>query len=501
MLNLERETMERLIADPAVYPPLAPWRDLRQAYPHLNDDQRFAADEVLRTSDRGVALEGVAGSGKTTTLAVIRQEAERTGYRVEGLAPTSRAAQLLAEAGFRARTLQEHLVTGRRPAADRPHLYVLDESSLASTRQMHQLVEGLASADRVLLVGDIRQHQGVDAGRPYQQLQEAGFRTVRLDRIVRQQEPALKAVVEQLARGQVMPALWQLDDQHRIHEVVDRTNRLQAVASAYVQSEGHTLVVSPDNRSRTELNTAIHHARQDAGQVSRREQTLAVLVPRQDVTGVDRTWARHYKVDDVVRYTKGSRVLGIRAREYARVTAIDPEQNLITVRRGSGDALTYDPRRLSGVALYREAERAFAVGDRIQLTAPDRARHLANRTLGTLEAVDEQSLPVRLDSGRLIRLDARASRHLDYGYAMTSHSSQGQTADHVLIHVDTERAPDVLVNRRLAYVAVSRARRDVQIYTNDRSALVRALDRDVSHQTASEFARRAPRQRGHSLGL
>ena len=52
--------------------------------------------------------------------------------------------------------------------------------------------------------------------------------------------------------------------------------------------------------------------------------------------------------------------------------------------------------------------------------------------------------------------------HLDYGYAVTSHSSQGQTADRVLIHVDTERAVEQLVNRRLAYVAMSRSRYDVQ---------------------------------------
>jgi len=86
--------------------------------------------------------------------------------------------------------------------------------------------------------------------------------------------------------------------------------------------------------------------------------------------------------------------------------------------------------------------------------------------------------------------------------AVTSYSSQGQTADRVLIHIDADRAPDVLVNRRLAYVAVSRARHDVQIYTNDRARLMQALDRDISHQTALEFAQgRTEPQRGIGLGL
>jgi ATP-dependent exoDNAse (exonuclease V) alpha subunit len=75
---------------------------------------------------------------------------------------------------------------------------------------------------------------------------------------------------------------------------------------------------------------------------------------------------------------------------------------------------------------------------------------------------------------------------LDYGYAVTSHSSQGQTAGRVLVHVDTERTSEKLVNQRLAYVAVSRGQYDARIYTDDKVKLARALDRDVSHRSALE---------------
>jgi ATP-dependent exoDNAse (exonuclease V) alpha subunit len=72
---------------------------------------------------------------------------------------------------------------------------------------------------------------------------------------------------------------------------------------------------------------------------------------------------------------------------------------------------------------------------------------------------------------------------------VTSHSSQGQTADRVLVHVDTEQAGEKLVNRRLAYVAVSRGRYDAQIYTNNRADLAQGLERDVSHRSATEQTR------------
>src|SRR5256884_6779517 len=108
-----------------------------------------------------MALEGVAGAGKTTSLAVVREAAEREGYKVEGFAPTSRAAQKLAEAGIESSTLQRHLAQGNDQTGVQKHLYVLDESSLASTKQMNEFLHRLKDSDRVLLVGDTRQHQKI----------------------------------------------------------------------------------------------------------------------------------------------------------------------------------------------------------------------------------------------------------------------------------------------------------------------------------------------------
>jgi ATP-dependent exoDNAse (exonuclease V) alpha subunit len=103
--------------------------------------------------------------------------------------------------------------------------------------------------------------------------------------------------------------------------------------------------------------------------------------------------------------------------------------------------VSYDPRRLHGVTLNRETERGFSQGDRVQFTAPNRERHIANRELGGIEKIDDSgNLQLRLDSGRTVAFNIKENPHLDYGYAVTSHSSQGQTADRVLVHVDTEQA-------------------------------------------------------------
>ena len=267
--------------------------------------QRHAVEDVLTSRDRMMALEGVAGGGKTTSLAAVREGAERAGYQVEGLAPTSRAAQKLAEAGIETQTLQRHLARGEQQDDGHKRLYVVDESSMASTKQMHTFVERLRENDRVLFVGDVRQHEAVEAGRPYAQLQEAGMRTARLDEIIRQKDPALKEAVEQLARGEVREAIGNLNSQGRVHEIGDRQERISEIAREYVRSPEKTLVVSPDNASRREINEAIHRAMQSEGKVSNDEQRVHVLYARQDVTGADRQHAQNYEKGDVLRYSKG----------------------------------------------------------------------------------------------------------------------------------------------------------------------------------------------------
>lgn len=307
---------------------------------------------------------------------------------------------------------------------------------------------------------------------------------------MRQKNPALKEVVEKLSRGQVTEAMEKLDADGRVHEIFDRDERIAVIAHEYAKQPKGTLVVSPDNQSRTAINQAIHYAIQDTNKMPYREHQMSVLVARQEITGADRQSAAQYERGNIVRYAKGSKTLGIAPGEYAHVESADEKQNHVTVERENGQRLGYDPRRLLGVTLYREAERAFSEGVRVQFTAPNRDQGVANRDLGTIEKIDEsRNLRIRVDSDRAIAFKIRENPHLDHGYAVTSRSSQGQTADRVLIHVDTEQGGEKLVNRRLAYVAVSRGRYDAQIYTNDKTALAEGLGRDVSHRSALESTR------------
>ncbi|MGB8061984.1 MAG: hypothetical protein WCF26_08825 [Candidatus Sulfotelmatobacter sp.] len=170
---------------------------------------------------------------------------------------------------------------------------------------------------------------------------------------------------------------------------------------------------------------------------------------------------------------------------YAHVKDIDTATNRLTVELHDGTQRTYDPRRQRGVSVFREEMRGFSVGDCIQFTAPANELKIANRELGAIEASDGAGrLNLKMDSGRSLEVDPNRHPHLDHGYAMTSHSSQGQTADRVLIHVDTELGAKDLLNSRMAYVSISRGAFDAQLFTNDREKLPTALGHDLSKHSA-----------------
>ena len=460
-------------------------------HPQLNRGQKSVIEDVLSAPDRIQGIQGYAGAGKTTTLSVLRAAIEAQGYEVQGFAPTSRAARQLRDAGLEAGTLQSFLARSTRSEAapEQKHFYFVDESSLASTNQIRECLTRLAPQDRVLLIGDTRQHQGVEAGRPFEQLQQAGMRTAHLDEIVRQKDPALKSAVEALAKGDVSGALELLHRQGRIREIPDTAERIGTIARSYVESPERALIVSSDNASRRELNIAVREELRAKGTLGPEDHQFKILVQRQEMTGAERRWASGYEIGDVVRYARGSKSAGIEAGTYGVVIGSNPAMNWLSVEQTSGNVVTYDPRRLTGVNVYRELAHEFSVGDRIQFTAPDKSLSVANRDLAVIESISSHGqISARLDNGRSIEFNAADRRHFDHGYAVTSHSSQGLTAERVLVNADTGVHPDLL-NSRFGYVSISRASYQATIFTDDAPKMAQMLGVEITKTSALEVAR------------
>ena len=161
---------------------------------------------------------------------------------------------------------------------------------------------------------------------------------------------------------------------------------------------------------------------------------------------------------------------------------------LLTVEKASCELTTYDPRRLTGVSVYREVAHEFSVGDRVQFTAPEKSLGVANRDLAVIESISPDGrIAARLDDNRQIEFKATEHRHFDHGYAVTSHSAQGLTSERVLIHADTSVHPDLL-NSRFGYVSVSRGSHEATVFTNDSSKLGQQLGMEINKTAALEIS-------------
>ena len=166
---------------------------------------------------------------KTTTVGAIREFAEDHGYAVYGFAPTTRAVKSLSEAGVSARTVAS-LLEGQPPDAQTNQIWIVDESSLLPTRQVNRLLRKAReqSVERIVFVGDQRQHHAIEAGRPVYQMQEAGMLVARLDTIRRQRDPELREAVTHAAKGEIAESLAILERRGDIREVADIEQRRTA---------------------------------------------------------------------------------------------------------------------------------------------------------------------------------------------------------------------------------------------------------------------------------
>jgi uncharacterized lipoprotein len=196
----------------------------------------------------------------------------------------------------------------------------------------------------------------------------------------------LKAV-EHLSRGEVAEGVALLEQQGRVTEIAEAQQRIAAIARSYAASPDNTIVVSPDNASRRQINQAVRSELQALGIVAAEDHAMRVLAPRSDVTGPDRTWAARYAVDDVLYYPRGSQDIGIEKQSYTKVIATQSKDNLLTVQKEDGTTATYNPARLLNHFLNRLPIITLKEGSRARvyigtdLLIPAYAEHRVDPTL------------------------------------------------------------------------------------------------------------------------
>ncbi len=450
-----------------------------------SEDQRSATKAVLTSRNAVVGVQGYAGSAKTTTvLATVAKAAAAQGYHVKALAPSASAALTLGEAlDLEGRTITRHLL--ERPAARQGarELWIVDEASLVSAKDMARLLdEAQRRGAHTLLVGDTHQLGSVGAGAAFRQLQDAGLETAHLTKIVRQSNNLTLEAVEATIAGDARRALDALDrGGGRIVEAKQAEARHVLIAAHYAGLDSaqrrRTLIIDPSREGRDQLTAQIRADLIKAGQLGSAAATVKALTAK-DLTGAERKEAGSYAPGDIVTFAKtlpGKSVVKGAAYE---VQAIDTQRRLVSLADGKGATIDWAPHRWGRAEAFEVTDRELRAGDRVEFTRNNQRLRQVNGLQGEVVSIDAEAhqAVVRTERGRLRTLDLNAAqdRHIRHAYVQTAFAAQGRTTDHVLFHAESKRSN--LVDQATLYVAISRARHGATVVTDDRMKLIQGVE-------------------------
>jgi ATP-dependent exoDNAse (exonuclease V) alpha subunit len=321
--------------------------------------------------------------------------------------------------------------------------------------------------------------------------------TYRLAEIVRQTNRPLKEAVYESLRVDAAAALERLDQGGgQVIEIAAQNDkkaerarawqdRLGVIADRYVElahaDRARTIVIEPSREGRARLNAAIRDRLTDRGELVGAALAAEILTAK-GLTKAEAKLALSYEPGDIVRFERAYKPKdqpAIDKDAYLEVVATNPEAGQVTLAKGDGSRVQWEPTRWGGTRseAYRRESRELRAGDTITWTRNIKELGALNGRTEQVAAVDSARGVALLERGadKPIELDLRAnhSRHWDHGYARTVHSAQGQTADRVLAHVESHRAN--LVHQRSFYVSISRAKEQALVVTDNRQKLIEAV--------------------------
>ncbi len=499
-LRSEREIVARMRQGVDAAEPLAAEARVSQRLEQtvLTEGQKEAVRTILVSRDRIVAVQGAAGTGKTTML---REALGMIGdRRAILLAPTAVATRALGqETGAQARTLQWFLTrygeTGnaaKMASARREHegsVLMLDESSMTSSAQMELLMrisERLRVA-RLVLVGDRGQLRAVSAGEPFRALQEAGIATAEMEEILRQRDPDLKVAVERLQQGRPAEAVRGLGE---VNEVPQEELGAEAARLWLALDEEHraeTAILAPTHFIRAEIHRVVREGLAREGVLHGRELEIERYVNRH-LTAAQRADIRNHEPGDIVIFHSRVPPLRVDAGDACRIDRAEGE--FVFLEHPSGRTVRIRPgdkwvRYRFGI--YETARIRIRAGDRIRWTANDKRHGLVNGGQAVVLGIDSRRVRFDLGEGKVLSLarDDRQMCHIDHAWSSTVHAAQGMTRDAAIGVLDTGQGR--LTGQAGLYVEASRARDRFVLVTDNRELLAGALEENDSiRMTARE---------------
>ncbi|CAJ1310392.1 type IV conjugative transfer system coupling protein TraD [Escherichia coli] len=403
-------------------------------------------------------------------------------------------------------------------------LFLLDESSMVGNTEMARAYALIAAGGgRAVASGDTDQLQAIAPGQPFRLQQTRSAADVVIMKEIVRQTPELREAVYSLINRDVERALSGLESvkpsqvprqegawapEHSVTEFSHSQEAKLAEAQQKAMLKGETfpdvpmtlyeaivrdytgrtpeareqtLIVTHLNEDRRVLNSMIHDAREKAGELGKEQ----VMVPVLNTANI-----RDGELRRLSTWEKNPDALALVDSVYHRIAGISKDDGLITLEDAEGNTRLISPREAvaEGVTLYTPDKIRVGTGDRMRFTKSDRERGYVANSVWTVTAVSGDS--VTLSDGQQTRVirpgQERAEQHIDLAYAITAHGAQGASETFAIALEGTEGNRKLMAGFESAYVALSRMKQHVQVYTDNRQGWTDAINNAVQKGTAHD---------------
>lgn len=403
-------------------------------------------------------------------------------------------------------------------------LFLLDESSMVGNTDMARAYALIAAGGgRAVASGDTDQLQAIAPGQPFRLQQTRSAADVVIMKEIVRQTPELREAVYSLINRDVERALSGLESvkpsqvprqegawapEHSVTEFSHSQEAKLAEAQQKAMLKGEafpdipmtlyeaivrdytgrtpeareqTLIVTHLNEDRRVLNSMIHDAREKAGELGKEQ----VMVPVLNTANI-----RDGELRRLSTWENNPDALALVDSVYHRIAGISKDDGLITLEDAEGNTRLISPREAvaEGVTLYTPDTIRVGTGDRMRFTKSDRERGYVANSVWTVTAVSGDS--VTLSDGQQTRVirpgQERAEQHIDLAYAITAHGAQGASETFAIALEGTEGNRKLMAGFESAYVALSRMKQHVQVYTDNRQGWTDAINNAVQKGTAHD---------------
>ena len=465
----------------------------------LNDQQKNAVNYVLNSRDTVMAITGGAGTGKSSLMQEAADAVRENGKQIFTFAPSTGAKEVLEEKGFSNAQTVAHLLRNTKLHPDlKDQMLWIDEAGLLDVRSMNGIFKIAKEQNcRVVLSGDTRQHSSPRRGEAMRLLEsEAGLNIARIE-LIQRQKGRYKKAVELISRGHevvdaktgktgLVAGFDMLDAMGKVKEVSGE-NRHEQLAEAYLKStkkKKSTLIIAPTHAEAGKVTECIRDQLRQQGKLPVEELQFTQLRSL-NLTEAEKGNAASYRDQKglVVQFHQNIKG-GIKKGERFLIQAVDGKD--VQLKSLQSDQTRLLPLQHSDrFEVYSQNELGISVGDKIRFssggTTKDGKGRISNGRLDTVKSFDRQGNIV-LANGKVMD---RNYGHIDLGYVITSHASQGKDRQMAIAAMGATSLP--AINAKQFYVTVSRGSEDVAIYVDDKTKVRRSIERSGQQMSATEL--------------